>query len=177
MLKGPRITLRAITREDLSRYVTWLNDPEVSRHLGHLAPFNLDDEIDWYEAQRKNDSTLHLAIETENNEHIGSVSLMNINYRTQSSELGIVIGVKALWDKGYGGEAIEVLLRYGFENLNLNRIALLVDTDHPRAIKCYQRCGFSIEGEMRQVGFRGDRFFNQYIMSILRSEYRLLVRK
>jgi RimJ/RimL family protein N-acetyltransferase len=177
MIKGPRITLRAVTRDDLPRYVVWLNDPDVSRHLGQLLPFNLDDEIDWYEAQRKNDSSLHLAIETENNEHIGSISLMDINYRAQSAELGIVIGVKDLWDIGYGSEAIEALLCYGFENLNLNRICLRVDTDHPRAIKCYQRCGFSIEGELRQVEFRDGRFFDQYIMSVLRSEYRLKAKK
>lgn len=171
MLRGPRVILRAITRDDLPRYVAWLNDYEVGKHLGHVSPFNLEDETDWYEGQRKNDSVFNLAIETETGAHIGSVGLMDINRRAQKAELGIVIGAKEEWSKGYGGEAIEAMLRYGFEQLNLNRISLQVDTDHPGAIKCYKRCGFTIEGELRQVGFREGEFVNQYIMSILRSEY------
>jgi len=171
MLKGPRLTLRAIRRDDLPRYVIWLNDSEVIEHLGDIFPFSLEDEEEWYEAQRKDQRVLHLAIETAEGIHIGSVSLMNINYRNQVAELGIVIGVKSDWGKGYGTEAINILLSYGFEVLNLNRIFLRVDTDHHGAITCYQRCGFTQEGELRQVGYKAGKFYNQYIMSILRTEY------
>ncbi len=171
MLKGPRLTLRAITPDDLPRYVAWLNDVEVTRHLTIYLPMNLDDEEEWYQRQRKDPTTLNLAIETETGEHIGSVGLMKIDHRTQSAELGIVIGAKEHWGKGYGREAITVLLEYGFHTLNLNRITLRVDADHPAAIRCYQNCGFVMEGEMRQAVFRDGQFINQYRMSILREEY------
>jgi len=171
MLKGSQLILRAVTRDDLPRYTTWLNDYDVSRHLGHLRPFNLEDETDWFERQRQDTASLHLAIETKAGAHIGSVSLMNINQRVQSAELGIVIGTKEDWSKGYGTEAILLMLRYGFKQLNLNRIYLRVNSDHHGAIKCYTRCGFSQEGIMRQATFREGQFIDQILMSILRSEY------
>jgi len=172
MLKGPRITLRAVTRDDLPRYVTWLNDVEVVKHLTIYIPFNLDDETDWYEKQRKDQSVVNFAIDTENGKHIGSIGLMKIDAKNQNAELGIVIGDKEEWGKGYCTEAIGLLLGYGFDTLNLNRIFLRVDTDNPGGLKCYRRCGFITEGEMRQVIFSGGKFINQYLMSVLRNEYR-----
>ncbi len=171
MFTGTNLTLRAITRADLPRYVAWLNDPEVIEHLSLFLPMNIDDETEWYEAQRKNASVQNFAIETKAGKHIGSVGLMNINQRVQSAELGIVIGEKSEWGKGYGQEAILLLLEYAFNTLNLNRVYLRVDTNHPGAIKCYQRCGFVTEGEMRQVEFRAGQFINQYLMSVLRREH------
>ena len=172
MLKGPRITLRAITRNDLPRYVTWLNDVEVIRHLTtNFAPFNLDDETDWYENQRKDQSTKNFTIDNEAGKHIGSISLMNIDHRHQQAELGIVIGEKNAWNKGYCTEAITLLLKYGFNTLNLNRIFLRVDEDSWGGLKCYERCGFVKEGELRQAVFREGAFISHYIMSVLRSEW------
>ncbi|MEM7030229.1 MAG: GNAT family protein [Chloroflexota bacterium] len=171
MIRGDRLTLRAITRDDLPRYVSWLNDPEVTKHLGHIPPFNLDDETDWFERQRKDDSVYHLAIDTPDGVHIGSVSLMNIDARNQKAELGIVIGLKSDWGKGFGTEAINIMLDYGFYTLNLNRIYLRVDTEHFAGITCYQRCGFTQEGELRHDTFREGQFHNVYLMSILREEY------
>ena len=171
MPKGDRLTLRAITRDDLPRYVSWLNDPDVTKYLGHIAPLNLDDETAWYERQRSDQGVLHLAIDTPEGIHIGSVSLMNIDTRSQKAELGIMIGLKSDWGKGYGTEAINIILDYGFKTLNLNRIFLYVDTEHAGGITCYQRCGFTQEGELRQETYRDGQFRNMYIMSILRSEY------
>jgi RimJ/RimL family protein N-acetyltransferase len=172
MLKGQRLTLRAIERDDLPRYVTWLNDPEVTDHLKAYLPFNLDDETDWYEAQRRDPTMQNFAIvlNTEN-VHIGSIGLMKINQREQNAELGIMIGDKRQWGQGYGREAIKLLLPFGFATLNLHRIYLRVDATHPAAIRCYTNCGFVEEGRLRDAVFRQGRFEDQLIMSILRPEY------
>ncbi|MFQ5577324.1 MAG: GNAT family N-acetyltransferase [Anaerolineae bacterium] len=172
MLTGARLTLRAVTRDDLPRYVAWLNDGDVTKHLSLYLPMNLDDETEWYESQRHNQTVQNFAIETRDGKHIGSVGLMDIDYRDQSAELGIVIGDKTEWGKGYGREAIGMLLDFAFNTLNLNRICLQVDTDHPAAIKCYRNCGFVQEGELRHIIYREGRHTNQYLMSILKSEYR-----
>jgi diamine N-acetyltransferase len=172
MLKSQRLTLRAIDREDLPRYVAWLNDPDVTDHLKPYLPFNLDDETDWYESQRK-DSTVQsfaLVISAENL-HIGSISLMKINQREQNAELGIMIGDKTRWGQGFGREAIQLLLPFGFTTLNLHRIYLRVDASHTAAISCYTHCGFIEEGRLRETVFRQGRFEDQLIMSVLRSEY------
>jgi len=172
MIQGKHLTLRAIDRDDLPRYVVWLNDLEVIHHLKTYPSLNLEDETDWYEQQRKDGSTLNLAIVVSDEErHIGSVSLMKINQREQNAELGIMIGDKTRWGQGYGREAILLLLDYGFTTLNLHRIYLRVDASHTPAIRCYLSCGFVEEGRLRDVVFRQGRFEDQLIMSVLRPEY------
>lgn len=172
MLKGKRLTLRAINRDDLPNYVTWLNDPEVNAHIISFMPINLDDETEWYDRYRQNSSHLNLAIIiTESQQHIGSVGLMKINHRNQSAELGIMIGEKSCWGQGYGQEAIQLMVQFGFLDLNLHRIQLRVEADHPAAIQCYRNCGFKEEGRLREAWYRHGRFNDHFIMSILRSEY------
>lgn len=172
MIKGKRIFLRAVTPDDLPRYVTWLNDPDVAWHLKTLPPFNLDDETDWYNRQRTDPRQLNLAIVLNNNrKHIGSVSLMNINQRDQNAELGIVIGDKTHWGQGYGQEAITLLLDYSFSQLNLHRIYLRVDAGHQAGIRCYTNCGFKEEGRMRQSTYHHGQFEDQLLMSVLRPDY------
>lgn len=174
MIKGKRLTLRAIEREDLPRYVAWMNDPEVTHHLLTYPPLNLEDETEWYENQRKDDTSLNLAIViTGEKLHIGSVSLMHLNRQDQNAELGILIGDKTQWGQGYGREAIELLVHYGFTELNLHRIYLRVDASHAAGIRCYQKCGFVEEGRLREAVFHHGYFEDHLIMSILCSEYKV----
>lgn len=172
MIKGDRVTLRAIERDDLPHYVTWLNDPEVTHHLSLFLPLNSDDEAGWYEAQRKDDSCQNFAIVINKGEaHIGSVGLMKINYREQNAELGIVIGDKTQWGKGYGREAIQLLLKFAFTEMNLHRVYLRVDAGNTPAIRCYLNCGFIEEGRLRDAVYHRGHFEDQLMMSVLRSEY------
>jgi RimJ/RimL family protein N-acetyltransferase len=172
MIKGERITLRAIEREDLDRYVAWFNEPEVLHHLALYLPINHDDEVEWYEAQRNDATTQNFAIVLKQEyRHIGSIGLMRINHREQNAELGIAIGDKTQWGQGYGQEAIELLLKYSFEEMNLHRIFLLVNATNTRGIRCYEKCGFVKEGQLRDAVYHNGRFEDQLIMSVLRSEY------
>jgi RimJ/RimL family protein N-acetyltransferase len=172
MIKGQRLTLRAIERDDLPRYVAWLNDPEVNQYLKPTTPFNLEDEVDWYENQRKDDTCLNLAmVITETGQHIGSIGLMHIDRRDQGAELGIAIGDKTQWHKGYGREAIHLLLDFTFNTFNLHRVFLRVDANHSGAIRCYTECGFVKEGRLRENVFRQGKFQDQLVMSVLRPEY------
>ena len=101
MLKGTNLSLRTIVKDDLPRYVEWVNDVEVLRYLTTFRPFNIDDETDWYERYRKDDTRINFAIELNTGEHIGSIGLNDIDHRRQVAELGIVIGKKEAWGKGY----------------------------------------------------------------------------
>lgn len=172
MLKGKNLSLRAITKADLPHYVEWLNDPEVTRHLLWYRSLNIDDENDWYETQRKAPDTFNFAIEiTATHKHIGSISLHVQNQLDQVAELGIVIGDKTEWGKGYCQEAIQLILTYGFFTLNLNRIYLRVYENNIGGKKCYERSGFIMEGKLREAGFSDGRFIDHYIMSVLRRDF------
>ena len=102
---------------------------------------------------------------------IGNVGFHVIDWVGRSTELGIFIGEKTSWNQGYGREAIELLLDYGFNTLNLNRIFLRVDETNPGGIHCYEHAGFIHEGRLRQAKFEDGQYIDLLLMSVLRSEW------
>ena len=130
MIYGKRLRLRALERSDLALFVQWLNDPEVTENLLVGHPFSMDAEIQWYEAMLKRPSFERpLVIEIQQDSDwkmIGNLSLMDLDWQHRSAELGIVIGEKSAWNHGYGTEAIQLLVKHAFEELNLHRIWLRV---------------------------------------------------
>ena len=85
--------------------------------------------------------------------------------------MGIVIGEKSEWSKGYGTDAIRTLLDLGFCEMNLHRIFLRVDSDNARGIRCYEKAGFQLEGTFRDAVFREGVYHDQHVMSILQTEF------
>lgn len=171
MLKGERVTLRAIEREDIPRFLRWLNDPEVTRYLTIFMPLSRGEEERWFEQQLGDRNRKVLAIETESGEHIGNISLEDIDWKNRRATLGIVIGEKERWGQGYGTDAIRTLLRFAFEELNLNRVQLDVFDFNERARRCYRRCGFREEGILRQAHYTEGRYHDVVRMAILRSDW------
>ncbi len=170
----PNIRLRAFEKEDLEIVLGWVNDEEVTQYLSDslIYPVSRTDEVKWLESiSNANHKEKVLAIETMSGKLIGSVGLTNINWVERKAEMGIMIGEKDQWNKGYGSEAVREILRLAFEKMNLNRIYLRVFENNPRAIKVYERCGFRREGVLRHDHFRGQRYFDTIIMGILRSEH------
>jgi RimJ/RimL family protein N-acetyltransferase len=174
VFRGEKVQLAAIQREYLPKYVEWLNDLEVAQFLmpGILAPFNLDDENEWYENRRKREGNYLFAILTlTENKLIGNCGLHNVDLKNRSATFGIVIGEKDYWGKGYGTDATRTLLRFGFAELGLNRVELEVYDYNPRAIRTYEKAGFRRDGVHRQGLYRNGKFHDEYIMCILREEW------
>jgi diamine N-acetyltransferase len=175
MLSSKRVRLRAIERDDLPRFVAWLNDPDVARHVVFHAPMSLPQEEKWYERiLQLHTAEQPLVIERNAPEGwtpIGNIGFSDINWVNRSTELGIFIGEKTSWNQGYGREAIQLLLEYGFNTLNLNRIFLQVDETNPGGIHCYEHAGFVLEGRLRQAKFEDGHYIDLLLMSVLRSEW------
>jgi diamine N-acetyltransferase len=179
MIYGERIRLRAPTRDDLPRFTAWLNDSEIRQYISIILPFSIEEEEGWFEAMLKRPKEEHpLVIEVRQSETkaeswipIGNLGFHEINWRVGSAELGIVIGEKAYWNQGYGGEAVSLMLRHGFETLNLNRIFLRVFESNPRAIRAYEKVGFVHEGRFRQAEYAGGKYVDVLFMSVLREEW------
>jgi RimJ/RimL family protein N-acetyltransferase len=175
MIYGEHIRLRPVEREDLAKFVAWLNDPEVRQGLAlYLAISNAEEER-WFEDTLKDPRDERpLAIEVEDEEGwklIGSCGYDKIDWRNRNSEVGIMIGDKTCWNRGYGTQAMRLLLRHGFNTLNLERISLRVFEDNPRAIRAYEKAGFVHEGRMRHAEFRDGRYLDVLFMSVLRPEW------
>jgi len=175
MIIGKRIRLRGIEREDIALFVPWLNDPEVYAHLTPREALSKAEEEQWFEKTLELPVEEHvLMIEIDSQEEwvpVGTIALMKIDWRNGSAEIGIFIGEKRFWNQGYGREAMQLLVRHGFYDLNLNRIFLRVDENNLRAIRSYERAGFIEEGRMRKARFKDNVYIDTVLMSVLHSEW------
>jgi RimJ/RimL family protein N-acetyltransferase len=166
-----QINLRPVTEADLPNYVLWLNDPEITQYLG-LDPgkITLEGEREWLARITAPDSSDHVWAITADGETIGCCSL-TLDGTRQNASFGIHIGDKACWGQGYGTAAVGEVLRAGFEELGLHRVHLGVFPENPRAVRCYEKCGFRHEGLMRQARLKGGQWRDLVTMAILREEW------
>jgi len=175
MIYGERLRLRAVEREDLPRFVMWLNDPEVRQFLLINLPLSMAQEERWFEAMTKAPPAEHVLVievrEGDGWKPVGNTSLMDIDWTNRLAEVGIFIGEKAYWSQGYGREAMRLMLKHGFETLNLNRIWLRVYEHNRRGIRAYEHAGFKHEGRLRQGIYKDGRYYDVLLMSVLRSEW------
>ena len=103
-----------------------------------------------------------------------AVALHGASPSTRKASLGIMIGDKTCWDRGYGTDAILTILRFAFDEMNLHRVWLQVHDDNARAIACYKKCGFVEEGRLRHDRYRHGTYHDTIEMGILDHEYRTL---
>jgi RimJ/RimL family protein N-acetyltransferase len=177
VILGGQTRLRRPERDDLPAFAAWLNDPEVRRHLALGYPLSLIHEEHWLEDElRKEPATQSFVIEAM---RIGGEAYWNavgvtgfhaIDWRSRSGELGIVIGQKSVWGSGIGTDATRTLVRWGFQELNLNRVFLRVFEDNAAAIRCYEKVGFKHEGRLRQDRYQDGRYLDTLVMGLLRDE-------
>ena len=102
---------------------------------------------------------------------IGVVRLEGIEPVHGKADLGIVIGEKDFWSRGYGTEAIRLAVVHGFSELGLRRVELITDADNVRGIRCYEKCGFRREGLLRSHRLRYGEPLDMVVMGVLREEW------
>ncbi len=175
MIYGKRIRFRAVEKDDVRKFAEWVNDPEVIEGLMLNLPHSVADEERWFERVSQGEQAEKpMAIEIKEKRGwklIGNCGLFHIEWINSAAEFGIMIGDKSVWNKGYGTEAVELILKYGFETLNLNRIYLRVYATNPRAIRAYEKAGFVLEGTLRQAVYKHGHYVDVHTMSVLRSEW------
>jgi RimJ/RimL family protein N-acetyltransferase len=176
MLSGDRVRLRAIERSDIPNFVRWLNDREVTDTLLIHSPLSTAAEEGWFDRQLAGnpDENEILGIEILAGKdwvHVGNTGLHDIESVNRTAEFGIFIGEKQYWNQGYGREAARLILKHGFEDLNLNRIYLYVYQTNPRAIKAYEAAGFVREGQLRQAVYKNGSYIDVFLMSILHADW------
>lgn len=171
---GKRIMLREYMHEDIRFIDRWVNNKEVTRMLDPNAftfPRPLEKTAELVAENIENGGPAFVIGNINNGEYIGQIDLHKVNYRHRSAELGIVIGEKKYQGMGYGSEAIELLLKFAFEEMNLNRIMLHVVSYNQKAIDCYKKLGFVEEGRLRQAHWGEGKYVDMLIFAILREEW------
>lgn len=174
MYYGEKVKLRAYRKEDIEQACKYMNDYEIKKFLapGVPYPMMLEQESKWYDSLASSMDSYNFAIEDRiTGIYIGGCGINNVDWKNSIALIGIFIGDKSFWNKGYGTDALNVLLKFIFEEMNVNKVKLNVYSFNPRAKRCYEKCGFVVEGTLREELFREGAYHDVYIMSILKSEW------
>jgi len=171
MIYGKKTRLRRIEREDIPTFVRWFSDPEVRTFLLVNSPISQAEEEKWFERKLEEEGSELFAIETLDGKHIGNIELFDIHRIHRQAELGVVLGEKSYWGQGYGSDAILALLQFAFQELNLHRVQLRVYEDNERGKRAYEKCGFQLEGRLRDAIYRRGRYYDMLMMGILAHEF------
>lgn len=174
-LNGSRVYLRPMEKDDLDCLKTWNNDPEVRKLIGEVHPMSSAAVEDFYMRLKDDPQRVWFVIvQKESDRIIGETGLLRIFYPWRTADLSIIIGDKFAWGKGYGREAVLLLLDYAFGALALHRIAIGVVGFNERALRFYEKIGFKREGVQRDGYFNNHTFSDFVMMSILEDEYRAI---
>ncbi len=168
MFIGERINLRAMKREDIEYAVRYQSDLDVTNnYFMSLNLFPTSDMWDkWYEGIAEDDKGFSFAIENKGGLYIGGCHTMWLNWKNRTTYIAIYIGHPDYRSKGYGTEALTLFLDFLFNELGLRKVKLNVFSFNSRAIRCYEKCGFSLDGINREELFRGGRYHDNLAMSI-----------
>jgi len=141
-----RVTLRPIRMSDAEVCFRWVSDPDVIRYLGLLQPpATVEAERAWIAGVLADKVQQQpFAIEDEQGRTIGTCGLRGIDRQTGCAHLGLLIGEKRLWGRGYGTAATQALLDHAFQTLGLREVRLSCHPDNRRALRCYHKVGFKI---------------------------------
>jgi RimJ/RimL family protein N-acetyltransferase len=175
MILGKKIRLRAPLATDVPAWTTWLNDPEVTAYLTMPAPIGLEDQRNWLQKMTTNPNVRLFTVEYQEKSNwvmIGHCNFQDIDWRNRNAEVGFFLGNKDYWDRGVGTETASLLLKFGFEELQLHRIWLRVYHTNKRAIHVYEKAGFTVEAVQRAARFKDGKYLNMVFMSILVKEWR-----
>lgn len=170
-LVGERCYLSPINIDDAERYCEWLNDLEVARTLT-LAHMNITLGTEREALERLSRGHNYAIVLNGSDELIGNCGLIDINHRDRACEIGIFIGNKDYWGQGYGPEAMELLMGYAFDYLNMRTILLRVYAYNERAIAAYRKIGFREIGAWRKAMTREGAEHDLIFMDLLAEEFR-----
>lgn len=172
MLKSEHVGLTHITFADLPILLGWINDREQVLFNSAYKPVNEDQHQEWFESiLRRPDVVLYGIRLLKTGTLIGSCQLHNINPVHRHAELQIRLGDPAQRGHGYGTEAVRLLLKFGFNDLNLRRIYLHVFNNNLGAIRAYEKAGFVREGLLRKAAFIDGEYLDVVVMGILHEDY------
>lgn len=174
-LIGDKIYLspKGTSDEEIERFTEWMNDFQVTDFTGRSGQITtLMTEKEWLENSAKNTENRNFnIIDLNENKLIGTIGLEHFNWICRSAVLGIFIGDKDYRGNGYGTEAINIMLEYGFKYLNLHSIRLDLLSVNERAHRCYLKCGFKDTGCSREEVFLNGKYYDKLHMDILENEF------
>lgn len=156
MISGSKVIIRKKTLADARNDYTWQTDPELAwLDAAPVVTMSFEDYRLAYASELRYSSPTRrsFAVETLDGKHIGNCVYYSIDEVKGEAELGIMIGNRNYWDKGYGTDILNTLINHIFDQTNLNRLYLKTLDSNIRAQKCFQKCYLTTYGHTVRDGF------------------------
>ena len=170
-LVGRKVSLKILTIEDVDEnYAGWMNDEEITQFLESRGKsYSIEDLRNYVEKIKESKSDVLFGIfENDNNMYIGNIKIGKIDSFHMHAEVGIMIGDKGCWGKGYGTEAIGLVLKYAFNELCLNKLTAGMYSENVGAFKSFVNNGFRKVGVFKEhVLFKG-KYIDMIVVERLR---------
>jgi RimJ/RimL family protein N-acetyltransferase len=170
MIAGEHVILRAFERDDAERCYRWMNDPNIVRTLKTRYPIAFQGEVEWLErAMHPGANERHFAIERKDDRtHVGNASIHDIDWVSRTGWFGLFIGEPAAWNRGFGSDAIQTLVRFAFDEMNLTKLRINVFDYNERAKHVLLTQGFVQEGKLMRDFYRDGAYHDIVILSKFR---------
>jgi RimJ/RimL family protein N-acetyltransferase len=175
------IRLEYFTQQDFQQLIDWVDNEELLLNWAGTQfkiPLTVE-KLEWYIRDandfENSDTLVYKAVDTETGQSVGHISLSVINRPNRSARLTrVLVGNSAERGKGIGEQMTKEMLRIGFEDIGLHRMSLGVYSFNESAIRCYKKCGFKVDGVLRDIKKHQDTYWSLMEMSILEDEWREL---
>ena len=169
-IDGKRIYLREIRQDDVTEtYYSWMNDPQVTQYTeSHDCPNSMESLKKYVEEKQENKKEVFLAIIVKkNNNHIGNIKLGSINWTHRIGDIGILIGEKDYWGKGYATEAIGLIAEYAFAVLGLHKLTAGSISLNEGSVKAFKKNNFEIEGVRKKHAFINGTYVDAILLGLI----------
>lgn len=178
-IKGKKVVLRAIEEKDLEALHKWANDPDIWYMLGgwHF-PGSMAYMKKWFMSVEDDPLNKKFAIDTPDLGLIGTVNLVDIDWKNNHAFTGLMLGDKEIRGKGYGVDTFMAIERYAFEELHFERLdGSVIEYNNIALNMITKKCGWKVEGTQRNWYYRKNRYWNKLIVGITRQDYHELIEK
>ena len=175
LFTGELVRLTAEDPETVAKpYSEWARDTEFSRYLDSNPPYTFSAKKwkEWMEKDMEKDNNHFFSIRTlDGDQFIGFVALFELHWQHGDTMVAIALGPREYWGKGYGTEAMNLMLRYAFTELNLRRVSLIVFEYNQRGVRSYEKNGFVVEGRIRGAMLREGKRWDFVWMGVMREDW------
>jgi len=173
--KDKSIAIRAMEKSDLEIVQEWRNNEKIRKFFREYREFSLTQKEHWYEKMiRDNKFEMFVIIDCTTKDLIGVAGLTYIDWVNHHADVHFYIGKDGLWiDDKFAPKAINIILDYGFDILNLNKIWAEIYEIDSLKLKFFKNLGFKVDANLREHYYYGGEYHTSHILSILRSEYKI----
>jgi RimJ/RimL family protein N-acetyltransferase len=174
MITGNRVSLRAVEYDDLEQLKKWRNIQTFRKNFREIRELNQENQNNWYsKLNSAQNDFMFIIVRNADTKPIGACGLLYINWIIRSADFSFYIGENELYidNDGYAEDAVNLLLNYGFDNLNLNKIWMeLYEFDTLKLDLFLNKFNFKIDGKLRSNCYEEGRYFDSMIISLLKSD-------